>query len=116
LDSVTIRCQPEITALVDKAAHAKGTKPSEYVRQALLAGLRGDGFDPATIPARDAGTLHDSLNGSQRYAWVDGDQIRAVSYHHAKPEQDGRTWLPVRHFDSEPFDPARHWRLNPTVT
>ena len=47
-DSVTIRCQPEITLLVDRAARAKGSKPAEYVRQALLAGLRADGFDPAS--------------------------------------------------------------------
>jgi hypothetical protein len=46
-DSITIRCQPEITALVDRAARAKGSKPSEWARQALLAGLRSDGFDPA---------------------------------------------------------------------
>ena len=36
-DSITIRCQPEITALVDRAARAKGSKPSEWARQALLA-------------------------------------------------------------------------------
>ena len=47
-DSVTIRCQPEITALVDRAARAKGSKPAEYLRQAVLAGLRADGFDPVT--------------------------------------------------------------------
>src|SRR5690349_25073743 len=89
-DSITIRCQPEITALVDRAARAKGSKPSEWARQALLVALRSDGFDPATVPAPDAGTLYDSLNGSHRYAWVDGDQIRAVSYHEAKPEEEGR--------------------------
>ena len=115
-DSITIRCQPEITALVDRAARAKGSKPSEWARQALLAGLRSDGFDPAALPARDAGTLYDSVNGSHRYAWVDGDQIRATSYHDAKPEHEGQTWLPVRHFDSEPFDIARHWRLAPVIT
>ena len=52
-DNVTIRCQPEITRLIDRAARARGTKPSEYVRQALLAGLRGDGFNPAAHHPRD---------------------------------------------------------------
>ncbi|UPJ31008.1 hypothetical protein [Bradyrhizobium sp. CW1] len=46
-DSITIRVQPEITALVDRAARAKGSKPSEWTRQALLAALRAAGFDPA---------------------------------------------------------------------
>jgi hypothetical protein len=46
-DSITIRCQPEITALVDRAARAKGSKPSEWTRQALLGALRAAGFDPA---------------------------------------------------------------------
>ena len=62
-DNITIRVQPEITALVDRAARAKGSKPSEWTRQALLAALRADGFDPATISARDAGALYDSVNG-----------------------------------------------------
>jgi predicted transcriptional regulator len=97
-DSITIRVQPEITALVDRAARAKGSKPSEWARQALLEGLRAAGLDPAAIPASDAGSLYDSQEGKQRYAWVDGDEIRAVSYHDAKPEG----WLPVKHFDSEP--------------
>ena len=47
-DSVTIRCQPEVTALVERAALARGTRPSEYVRQALRTALQLDGFDPAT--------------------------------------------------------------------
>lgn len=46
-DSITIRVQPEIPALVDRAARAKGSKPSEWTRQALLAALRAAGFDPA---------------------------------------------------------------------
>jgi len=121
-DNITIRVQPEITALVDRAARAKGSKPSEYTRQALLAGLRADGFDPAPIPARDAGALYDVLEGREQWAWVDGDEIRSVSYYASNPnEMDdqkalGRTWLPVLHFDSEPFDIALHWRLKPIVT
>lgn len=60
-DSITIRCQPEITALVDRAARAKGSKPSEWSRQALLAGLRADGFDPAATPGHFS---NDSQRGS----------------------------------------------------
>jgi len=47
-DSITIRVQPEITALVDRAARARGSKPSEWTRQALLEGLRAAGLDPAS--------------------------------------------------------------------
>src|SRR5437879_6902635 len=96
-DSITIRCQPEITALVDRAARAKGSKPSEWARQALSEALRAAGFDPTPKPSPAAGSLYDSLEGKQRYAWIDGDQIRAVSYHDAKPEHEGQVWVPVRH-------------------
>lgn len=46
-ETVKFRCQPEVSALVDQAARARGTKPAEYIRQAVLTGLRLDGFDPA---------------------------------------------------------------------
>jgi uncharacterized protein (DUF1778 family) len=45
-DHITIRVQPEVAALVDRAARAKGTKPSEWARQALIETLRANGFDP----------------------------------------------------------------------
>jgi hypothetical protein len=48
-ETISIRCQAELTTLVARAARAKGQKPTEYVRQTLLAGLRHDGFDPAPI-------------------------------------------------------------------
>ena len=41
---LTLRCQPEVVALVDRAARARGSKPSEYVRQALRTALQLDGF------------------------------------------------------------------------
>lgn len=46
-DVLKVRCAPEVTALVDQAARSRGTKPAEYVRQAILTGLRLDGFNPA---------------------------------------------------------------------
>jgi hypothetical protein len=62
-DSITIRVQPEITALVDRAARAKGSKPSEWTRQALLEGLAA-GLDPATTRAHETAPLYDSQRGS----------------------------------------------------
>lgn len=112
-DSITIRCQPEITALVDRAARAKGSKPSEWARQALSEALRAAGFDPSPKPSPSAGALYDSANGSQRWAWVEAGQIRAMSYHAERPADD---WLPVVHVDSEPFDLATQWRLNPVYS
>jgi hypothetical protein len=55
-DNITIRVQPEIAALVDRAARTKGSKPSEWTRQALMAGLRADGIDPASHLAREQKT------------------------------------------------------------
>jgi hypothetical protein len=49
-DHITIRVQPEVAALVDRAARAKGTKPSEWARQALIETLRANGFDPTKSP------------------------------------------------------------------
>ncbi|MEH2627070.1 hypothetical protein V1292_005125 [Bradyrhizobium sp. AZCC 1719] len=121
-ETIMIRCQPEITALVDRAARARGSKPSEYVRQALLAGLRADGFDPTPKPSPTAGALYDSLEGRERWAWIDGDEIKSVSYFATNPnEMDdqkalGRTWLPVKHFDSKSFIEALHWREKPVIT
>ncbi len=42
-----------------------------------------------------------------------------LSYHATDPNKAeepialGRTWLPVTHEDSEPFDAATHYRLKP---
>jgi hypothetical protein len=49
-DTLTIRCQPELIAWIERTAFAKGQKPSELVRQRLLEGAKADGFDPATLP------------------------------------------------------------------
>jgi uncharacterized protein (DUF1778 family) len=47
-DRLMIRCQPAVNELIDRAAQSRGMRPSEYVRQAVLTGLRLDGFDLAT--------------------------------------------------------------------
>jgi hypothetical protein len=70
---------------------------------------------------RDAGALYDVLSdGKRRFAWIEGDSIMAVSYFDERPEPpnvpEGRTWLPVKHVDSEPFNSTRHWRGKPIVT
>jgi hypothetical protein len=64
-DTITIRCQPEITALVDRAARAKGSKPSEWARQALSEALRAAGFDPTPKPSPTSGALCESPEGKQ---------------------------------------------------
>jgi len=112
---IQARCQPGFAALLDKAAQARGMSHSEYLRQAARTALQLDGFDPATIAPRDAGSLCDTVEGRQRYALVEGGKLVTMSYHDDKPEQDGRVWLPVVHEDSEPFDIARHWRLAPVA-
>ncbi len=48
-DTITLRCQPEVSALLHQAAHRRGSKPSEYVRQALRLALQRDGLDPAQV-------------------------------------------------------------------
>ncbi|MGY3240561.1 hypothetical protein ACVMAJ_007451 [Bradyrhizobium sp. USDA 4448] len=54
----------------------------------------------------------------QQYALVsNGELVKpargdwAVTF---KPEHDDRgEWLPIENEDSQPFDPAQHWRLKP---
>jgi hypothetical protein len=65
--------------------------------------------------SRSAGTLYDRVEGRQRFARIEGDQIKGIGYHDAKPD-DGNVYVPVVHVDSEPFDIARHWRQAPEYT
>jgi hypothetical protein len=55
-DIVAVRCPPQLSALVERAARARGMKPAEWVRQALKMGVRLDGFDPThhTSPNENA--------------------------------------------------------------
>ena len=46
--SFTWRDEPAIHAAVDRAAKARRTKPSEWLRQAVRTTLELDGIDPAT--------------------------------------------------------------------
>ena len=127
-NSVTVRCQPEVTALVERAAQRRGQKPSEYVRQALLTGLRLDGFDPADIAPRDAGSLYNvTPDGRRKYAIVSAgrmlvdtlplaecpDIADANHYPAGYVPADGDRWVPIEYEDSQPFDPAEHYRLAP---
>ena len=62
-EALTIRCQPEIAQLVQQAALRKGSKPAEYLRQALLTALRLDGMDPAAVARSTATTSCGSSDG-----------------------------------------------------
>lgn len=122
-----VRCQPAMNDMIEQAAKSKGTRPAEYIRQTLHAGLKADGFDLALI-SRDAGTLYDKLDGMMRYALVSDGRVLVETRPGLKPDlmdnsfhpvgyvpRDGDAWLPIYHVDSEPFDAAIHWRL-PYVT
>jgi hypothetical protein len=102
-DTVTIRCQPELTAAVNRAALRKGSKPAEYLRQAVLAALQRDGF----VPEQE-----------QEYALVRDGQLVLDPHGNPgatfRPHPDDRgEWLPIENRDSAQFDIARHWRLKP---
>jgi hypothetical protein len=111
-DMLHLRLSPSLNAAIDQAARARGTRPSEWCRQALQTGLALDGVTLAPVAPRDAGAMYDVTADGQRYARIDGDQIVHMSYSASKPD-DGQTWVPVVHEDSEPFDSALHWRLAP---
>jgi uncharacterized protein (DUF1778 family) len=58
-DTLSLRIDPAINQMITAAAVARGTRPAEWTRQAIRTALQLDGFDPATIAPRDAGTLYD---------------------------------------------------------
>jgi hypothetical protein len=111
-DSLTIRCQPGITELVERAALKRGTKPSEWHRQAVLSALQDDGFDLASIASRDAGALYNLVAGLRHWALVADGAVKATHRSADKPEDEqGGVWLLIDYEDSEPFHADRHWRL-----
>src|SRR5882724_5179583 len=104
----------------DAAAVYTGTKPN-YLEKLRCNGdgpvfIKRNGlvrYDPNDLDAwleagkrqstsRSAGTLYDRVEGRQRFARIKDGEIVGLYYHEAKPEQDGYTWLPVVHEDSEP--------------
>src|SRR5258708_7530425 len=117
---VQFRVPDALSGAIETAASKRFQSKSEYVRQALLAGLRADGFEPPAIHDRSAGALYDLVDGKRRYARIEAGTIDDVVYFAADPrtdpEQKGRTWLPVVHVDSEPFDLAQHFRLKPVFS
>lgn len=105
--------------LVAEAAERAGCKSSTWARQTLYAALRASGVDPVAPASKSAGELYDVMGGKTRWALVADGAVLDLSYFATDPNKDeeqialGRTWLPVVHHDSDPFDPASHWRLKP---
>jgi predicted transcriptional regulator len=57
-DSLTIRCDPELMAQAERAARARGQKPTEWWRQAGRTVLQQQGI-ASGIEASREGTLSD---------------------------------------------------------
>jgi hypothetical protein len=64
-DQMTLSVPPGFRSQLDEAGRRAGIKGTEWTRQRLTEALRAAGIDPATMAARDAGALRDSLDGSQ---------------------------------------------------
>lgn len=117
-NSLTVRLEPQLCdAVIDAASH-RGMTASEWVRQAARTCAMLEGTWNVDTQPRDAGTLYDCVDGKRRWARIVGDEIVGLYYHAEKPalEREGDVWVPVVHEDSEPFDTATHWRLNPHCT
>lgn len=112
---IQFRAPANLSAAIDQAAKKKCQSKSDYLRQSVISQLEADGIQ-LSQPSPDAGSLYDRLSdGRSRYALIVGDDIAGMHYFDAKPE-DGRTWLPVVHVDSEPFDILKQWRLAPVYS
>ena len=100
-------------AILKATAAEQHTTVSAYVRLAVMEKLTRDGADISTAP--DAGTLYDVVPEGRQWALVEGGQVLSygAAYRNSPPPVDRPTqrWLPVVYEDSEPFDPAKHWRV-----
>lgn len=87
--------------LLKAAAERKGLSASAYLRSIADAALASEGFPV----------------GEQQYCLVHGGELIATSFKPAKADIDrlggDAAWLPVENEDTEPFDPAKHWRMKP---
>jgi hypothetical protein len=116
---VQFRVSANLSAAIDQAAKQRCQSKSDYVRQSIITQLETDGVAVARA-SRDAGSLYDRLSdGKTRWGLVADGAVADLSYFAADPNKAeeqialGRTWLPVSHEDSEPFEAARHFRLKP---
>ncbi|UPK23875.1 hypothetical protein [Bradyrhizobium sp. 195] len=82
--------------LLKAAAERKGLTVSAYLRSIADAALASEGFPV----------------GEQQYCLVRGGELILTSFKPAK-DPDGGEWLPIENEDTEPFDPAKHWRMKP---
>jgi hypothetical protein len=82
--------------LLRVAAERKGLTVSAYLRSLADAALASEGFPV----------------GEQQYCLVRGGELISTSFKPAK-DPDGGEWLPIENEDTEPFNPALHWRLKP---
>jgi hypothetical protein len=115
-DELRFRCTPELALIVRQAARQDGLKPSEFMRQGIVAMVKEKGF--ALSPSKSAGELYDVMEGKQRWALVTPAGAVLFMGYADKPESDPAergVWLPIVHEDSQPLDPALHWRLAPTA-
>jgi hypothetical protein len=102
------RCPKTLPRIIERAAQSQCMTASEYIRRSVVERLLHDGFKIDIEP--------------QQYALVENGAVaivgpannRRIAIATKLDEGDPRTWLPVENEDSEPFDPARHWRLAPT--
>jgi len=82
--------------LLKAAAERKGLSVAAYLRSITDAALASEGFPI----------------GEQQWCLVRDGELILTSFKPAK-DPDGGEWLPVENEDTEPFDPAKHWRLKP---
>jgi hypothetical protein len=82
--------------LLKAVAERRGVGLSTLLRSLADAALASEGF-PVT---------------EQQYCLVRDGELITTSFKPSR-DPDGGTWLPVENEDSEPFDPARHYRLKP---
>lgn len=82
--------------LLRTVAERKGMSLSTLLRSLADSAVASEGFPV----------------GEQQYCLVRDGELILTSFKPAK-DPDGGEWLPIENEDTEPFDPAKHWRMKP---
>ena len=90
------------------AASRRGLRLSDWLREAADSALKAEGFSTGSAETQWALAAGGEIFGTTFRPKAVADEGFAPG-----TVPDDAVWLPIENRDSEPFDPAKHWRLKP---
>lgn len=99
--------------LLERAARARMTSTSEFARQAILKELQIASCDTVWALVKDGAVVVDPATGFPETAR--SSEPPAAGEYLAERDGGGEWKLVSGSADSQPFDPAKHYRLKPSL-